>query len=83
MTNESKPVHLTSHNLKNINSGMHRRRNQCEECGECILDLYHFVIASKFYWHIGCLKCNICGCNLKSKCFIDNGKCYCSEDYFR
>jgi hypothetical protein len=79
MTNESK--HFQS-SLCFKNGEMYKR-NKCEECGECIIDLYHFVIASKFYWHIRCLKCYICGCSLKSKCFIANGKCYCSEDYFR
>ena len=59
------------------------KNNKCEECGEFIQDLYYFVIASKFYWHIDCLKCNFCGCNLKSKCFMINRKCYCTEDYSR
>lgn len=78
--NNNIPTLILNNNTNNIKS---LTLNKCEGCGELIFDLYHLVIASKFYWHIKCLKCDLCKDLLKNKCFIKNGKIYCANDYLR
>ncbi len=57
--------------------------HKCRHCTESIHDLYYLDIASTFQWHLTCLKCSICKCVLRTKCFIKNGKFYCKHDYQR
>lgn len=57
------------------------QENKCCGCGLIVSDKYYLVIASKFYWHFDCLKCATCQQSLKNKCYMHNGRPYCSEDY--
>ena len=34
-------------------------------------------------WHVKCVQCCECKCNLTEKCFSREGKLYCKNDFFR
>ena len=55
--------------------------NKCVGCTETINDMYYLIVGSNFYWHLSCLKCSDCSCSLQSKCYMNQGKFYCLNDY--
>ena len=58
--------------------------NMCTGCNSPINDMYHLIVGNhQSYWHMGCLKCTVCQCMLQMehKCYTNNGKFYCCEDY--
>lgn len=56
----------------------------CYGCSKSIDDMYYLVAGDQFYWHFNCLKCDSCSImlNEQSKCYLTNGKFYCTQHYF-
>ena len=59
--------------------------NICMGCNKSITDLYYLNVSGQFYWHLGCLNCNLCNCSLQmqNKCYLNDGKFYCIDDYMK
>ncbi len=57
--------------------------NMCVGCNSPINDMYHLIVGDQFYWHMSCLKCSVCHCMLQmeDKCYMNNGKFFCANDY--
>jgi hypothetical protein len=55
----------------------------CTICTGPISDLYYLTVGEKLSIHLECLKCSVCSAKLEmqTKCYINNGKFYCLDDY--
>ncbi|NXA54708.1 LHX5 protein, partial [Nothocercus julius] len=54
----------------------------CAGCERPILDRFLLNVLDRA-WHIKCVQCCECKCNLTEKCFSREGKLYCKNDFFR
>ncbi|KAM7538851.1 hypothetical protein Aperf_G00000058150 [Anoplocephala perfoliata] len=54
----------------------------CAQCGRPIMDQY-FLLANEQIWHVSCLRCALCGCDLQwqTSCFYYKGYLLCRQDY--
>uniref|UniRef100_A0A803T5R1 LIM zinc-binding domain-containing protein n=1 Tax=Anolis carolinensis TaxID=28377 RepID=A0A803T5R1_ANOCA len=62
-----------------------RRRRMMVHCAGCkrpILDRFLLNVLDRA-WHIKCVQCCECKCNLTEKCFSREGKLYCKNDFFK
>ncbi|XP_048853776.1 LIM/homeobox protein Lhx1-like [Brienomyrus brachyistius] len=55
---------------------------QCAGCERPIMDRFLLNVLDR-HWHIQCVQCCDCQCNLTEKCFSREGKLYCKNDFFR
>lgn len=55
----------------------------CFGCKNPINDMYYLMVGNDFYWHISCLKCECCQSKMQNKCYFDDGKFYCLDDYLK
>ncbi|KAM3868534.1 LIM/homeobox protein Lhx1-like [Diretmus argenteus] len=55
---------------------------QCAGCERPILDRFLLKVLDR-HWHIKCVQCCECKCNLTEKCFSREGRLYCKNDFFR
>uniref|UniRef100_A0A803T6D3 LIM zinc-binding domain-containing protein n=1 Tax=Anolis carolinensis TaxID=28377 RepID=A0A803T6D3_ANOCA len=53
----------------------------CAGCERPILDRFLLNVLNRA-WHIKCVQCCKCKCNLTEKCFSREGKLYCKNDFF-
>ncbi|KAI1231734.1 LIM/homeobox protein Lhx1, partial [Lamprotornis superbus] len=51
-------------------------------CKRPILDRFLLNVLDRA-WHVKCVQCCECKCNLTEKCFSREGKLYCKNDFFR
>ncbi|XP_005424508.1 LIM/homeobox protein Lhx1 [Geospiza fortis] len=54
----------------------------CAGCKRPILDRFLLNVLDRA-WHVKCVQCCECKCNLTEKCFSREGKLYCKNDFFR
>ncbi|XP_035240377.1 LIM/homeobox protein Lhx1 isoform X2 [Anguilla anguilla] len=54
----------------------------CAGCERPILDRFLLNVLDRA-WHVKCVLCCECKCNLTEKCFSREGKLYCKNDFFR
>ncbi|KAJ3590023.1 hypothetical protein NHX12_007980 [Muraenolepis orangiensis] len=54
----------------------------CAGCERPILDRFLLNVLDRA-WHVKCVQCCDCKCNLTEKCFSREGKLYCKNDFFR
>uniref|UniRef100_A0A4W5K5A8 LIM/homeobox protein Lhx1 n=1 Tax=Hucho hucho TaxID=62062 RepID=A0A4W5K5A8_9TELE len=54
----------------------------CAGCERPILDRFLLNVLDR-PWHIKCVQCCDCKCNLTEKCFSREGRLYCKNDFFR
>ncbi|XP_062341444.1 LIM/homeobox protein Lhx1-like [Osmerus eperlanus] len=54
----------------------------CAGCERPILDRFLLNVLDR-PWHIQCVQCCECKCNLTEKCFSREGRLYCKNDFFR
>ncbi|KAG7481083.1 hypothetical protein MATL_G00063020 [Megalops atlanticus] len=54
----------------------------CAGCERPILDRFLLNVLDRA-WHVKCVQCCECKCNLTEKCFSRDGKLYCKNDFFR
>lgn len=54
----------------------------CAGCERPILDRFLLNVLDRA-WHVKCVQCCECKCNLTEKCFSREGKLYCKNDFFR
>ncbi|KAM6970382.1 LIM/homeobox protein Lhx1-like [Aplochiton taeniatus] len=54
----------------------------CAGCERPILDRFLLNVLDRA-WHIKCVQCCDCKCNLTEKCFSREGRLYCKNDFFR
>ncbi|KPP65379.1 LIM/homeobox protein Lhx5-like [Scleropages formosus] len=54
----------------------------CAGCERPILDRFLLNVLDRA-WHVKCVQCCDCKCNLTEKCFSRDGKLYCKNDFFR
>ncbi|XP_071393316.1 LIM/homeobox protein Lhx1-like [Centroberyx affinis] len=54
----------------------------CAGCERPIVDRFLLKVLDR-PWHIKCVQCCECKCNLTEKCFSREGKLYCKNDFFR
>ncbi|XP_069820216.1 LIM/homeobox protein Lhx5 [Dendropsophus ebraccatus] len=54
----------------------------CAGCERPILDRFLLNVLDRA-WHVKCVQCCDCKCNLTEKCFSREGKLYCKTDFFR
>ncbi|KAL8199169.1 UNVERIFIED_CONTAM: LIM/homeobox protein Lhx1 [Gekko kuhli] len=54
----------------------------CAGCKRPILDRFLLNVLDRA-WHVKCVQCCECKCNLTEKCFSRDGKLYCKNDFFR
>lgn len=54
----------------------------CAGCARPILDRFLLNVLDRA-WHVECVQCCECSCNLTEKCFSRDGKLYCKIDFFR
>ncbi|XP_042194601.1 LIM/homeobox protein Lhx1-like [Callorhinchus milii] len=54
----------------------------CAGCERPILDRFLLNVLD-LAWHVKCVQCCECKCNLTEKCFSREGKLYCKSDFFR
>ncbi|KAE8634180.1 hypothetical protein XENTR_v10002220 [Xenopus tropicalis] len=54
----------------------------CAGCERPILDRFLLNVLDRA-WHVKCVQCCECKCNLTEKCFSREGKLYCKTDFFR
>uniref|UniRef100_A0A803SRV9 LIM zinc-binding domain-containing protein n=1 Tax=Anolis carolinensis TaxID=28377 RepID=A0A803SRV9_ANOCA len=52
----------------------------CAGCERPILDRFLLNVLDR-PWHIKCVQCCECKCNLTEKCFSREGKLYCKNDF--
>ena len=55
---------------------------KCKICTEPIFDQFVLKVEDKFF-HIQCLKCDVCEIKLSDKCYNRDDKAYCKEDFFK
>ncbi|KAF7244344.1 LIM/homeobox protein Lhx1 [Varanus komodoensis] len=53
----------------------------CAGCKRPILDRFLLNVLDRA-WHVKCVQCCECKCNLTEKCFSREGKLYCKNDFF-
>lgn len=83
------PVVLVNHPLGSTCaslSGPHPTKPKtmvhCAGCKRPILDRFLLNVLDRA-WHVKCVQCCECKCNLTEKCFSREGKLYCKNDFFR
>ncbi|XP_077578823.1 LIM/homeobox protein Lhx1-like [Stigmatopora nigra] len=54
----------------------------CAGCERPILERFLFNVLDQV-WHVKCVRCCECKCNLTEKCFSREGRLYCKNDFFR
>uniref|UniRef100_A0AAV2J415 LIM zinc-binding domain-containing protein n=1 Tax=Knipowitschia caucasica TaxID=637954 RepID=A0AAV2J415_KNICA len=54
----------------------------CAGCERPILDRFLLNVLDRA-WHVKCVQCCDCKCNLTEKCFSREGRLYCKNDFFR
>ncbi|XP_044142679.1 LIM/homeobox protein Lhx1 [Bufo gargarizans] len=54
----------------------------CAGCERPILDRFLLNVLDRA-WHVKCVQCCECKCNLTEKCFSRESKLYCKNDFFR
>ncbi|OCU01653.1 LIM/homeobox protein Lhx5-like [Xenopus laevis] len=54
----------------------------CAGCERPILDRFLLNVLDRA-WHVKCVQCCECKCNLTEKCFSRDSKLYCKTDFFR
>lgn len=54
----------------------------CAGCERPILDRFLLNVLDRA-WHVKCVQCCECKCNLTEKCFSREGRLYCKNDFFR
>ncbi|NXP71338.1 LHX1 protein, partial [Ramphastos sulfuratus] len=54
----------------------------CAGCKRPILDRFLLNVLDRA-WHVKCVQCCECKCNLTEKCFSREDKLYCKNDFFR
>ncbi|CAJ0946016.1 unnamed protein product [Ranitomeya imitator] len=54
----------------------------CAGCERPILDRFLLNVLDRA-WHVKCVQCCECKCNLTDKCFSRESKLYCKNDFFR
>ncbi|RXM95967.1 LIM/homeobox protein Lhx5 [Acipenser ruthenus] len=54
----------------------------CAGCERPILERFLLNVLDRA-WHVKCVQCCECKCNLTEKCFSRDGKLYCKNDFFR
>ncbi|KAK7087227.1 LIM/homeobox protein Lhx1-like isoform X2 [Littorina saxatilis] len=54
----------------------------CAGCERPILDRFLLNVLDR-QWHVKCVQCSDCKCNLTEKCFFKEGHLYCRSDFFR
>ncbi|XP_056141283.1 LIM/homeobox protein Lhx1-like [Lampris incognitus] len=54
----------------------------CAGCERPIVDRFLLKVLDR-PWHIKCVQCCECKCNLTEKCFSREGRLYCKNDFFR
>lgn len=54
----------------------------CAGCERPILDRFLLNVLDRA-WHVKCVQCCECKCNLTDKCFSREGRLYCKNDFFR
>ncbi|XP_061775309.1 LIM/homeobox protein Lhx1 isoform X1 [Nerophis ophidion] len=54
----------------------------CAGCERPILDRFLLNVLDRA-WHVKCVQCADCKCNLTEKCFSRDGRLYCKNDFFR
>ncbi|MGH0155137.1 UNVERIFIED_CONTAM: hypothetical protein FKN15_028546 [Acipenser sinensis] len=54
----------------------------CAGCERPILERFLLNVLDRA-WHVKCVQCCECKCNLTEKCFSREGKLYCKNDFFR
>ncbi|KAF3692529.1 LIM/homeobox protein Lhx1 [Channa argus] len=54
----------------------------CAGCERPILDRFLLKVLDRA-WHVKCVQCCECKCNLTEKCFSREGRLYCKNDFFR
>ncbi|KAG9354465.1 hypothetical protein JZ751_001175 [Albula glossodonta] len=58
------------------------RMVRCAGCQRPILDRFLLNVLD-LAWHVKCVQCCECKCNLTEKCFSRDGKLYCKNDFSR
>ncbi|XP_049581844.1 LIM/homeobox protein Lhx1 isoform X1 [Syngnathus scovelli] len=53
----------------------------CAGCARPILDRFLLNVLDQA-WHVKCVQCCECKCNLTEKCFSRDGRLYCKKDFF-
>uniref|UniRef100_G1U0H9 LIM/homeobox protein Lhx1 n=1 Tax=Oryctolagus cuniculus TaxID=9986 RepID=G1U0H9_RABIT len=76
---------ICHYNEKRGGKGKEKKKKTMVHCAGCkrpILDRFLLNVLDRA-WHVKCVQCCECKCNLTEKCFSREGKLYCKNDFFR
>lgn len=79
---ESHPLGSTYSSLSGSHPTKPKTMVHCAGCKRPILDRFLLNVLDRA-WHVKCVQCCECKCNLTEKCFSREGKLYCKNDFFR